>query len=116
MARTQLRSSTPPADPEREERIRVRAYLLWEADGRPHGRDIEHWERACELTGTAENAGGLQADPPTEPARPRQGAVRKTAAKAAAGKTPDHPANQDKTATNPPPKRAARPKPQKPAS
>ena len=31
---------------EREERIRQRAYLLWEADGCPHGRDQEFWERA----------------------------------------------------------------------
>ncbi len=29
-----------------EEDIRVRAYHLWEADGRPHGRDLEFWERA----------------------------------------------------------------------
>lgn len=26
--------------------IRVRSYLLWEAAGRPHGRDREFWLRA----------------------------------------------------------------------
>ena len=26
--------------------IRERAYHLWEAEGRPHGREAEHWERA----------------------------------------------------------------------
>lgn len=33
-----------------EERIRQRAYQLWEASGRPPGRDQEYWHRACELT------------------------------------------------------------------
>ncbi len=25
--------------------IRQRAYFLWEDEGRPHGREIEHWHR-----------------------------------------------------------------------
>jgi Protein of unknown function (DUF2934) len=29
-----------------EDAIRRRAYALWEADGRPHGRDDEYWHRA----------------------------------------------------------------------
>ena len=35
-------------DQDREERITVRAHQLWEAEGRPHGRDGEHWHRAEE--------------------------------------------------------------------
>jgi hypothetical protein len=31
---------------EREERIRVRAYQLWETAGRPEGQQQEHWEQA----------------------------------------------------------------------
>jgi hypothetical protein len=31
---------------DREKTIRDRAYHLWEAEGRPHGREAEHWERA----------------------------------------------------------------------
>jgi hypothetical protein len=31
---------------ETEDHIRVRAYHLWEANGRPEGRDLEFWERA----------------------------------------------------------------------
>lgn len=27
-------------------RIRARAYALWEREGRPEGRHIEHWEQA----------------------------------------------------------------------
>ena len=29
-----------------EEAIRERAYDIWEREGRPHGRDFEHWVRA----------------------------------------------------------------------
>ena len=31
---------------ERQEWISKRAYALWEADGRQHGKDSEHWELA----------------------------------------------------------------------
>ena len=34
------------SEEQREERIRKRAYGLWEADGRPDGRESEFWERA----------------------------------------------------------------------
>ncbi len=33
-------------DPAVEERIRARAYEIWEEEGRPAGRDVEHWIRA----------------------------------------------------------------------
>jgi hypothetical protein len=37
-----------------EHRIRERAYFLWEREGRPSGRAVEFWERACrEETGRA---------------------------------------------------------------
>jgi hypothetical protein len=42
-------------DKDHEERIRVRAYHLWLADGCPHGRDLEYWERAKELQAIADN-------------------------------------------------------------
>jgi len=29
-----------------EERIRERAYGIWIAEGRPHGRELAHWQRA----------------------------------------------------------------------
>lgn len=31
---------------ERHEQIRQRAHAIWEQEGRPHGREQEHWERA----------------------------------------------------------------------
>jgi hypothetical protein len=55
--------------PEREQRIRERAYHLWQADGCPHHRDKEYWERARELIGIEESAGsGLLPNPETHPA------------------------------------------------
>ena len=33
------------AEPE-EHRIRLRAYEIWEEQGRPKGRDVDHWTRA----------------------------------------------------------------------
>ena len=29
-----------------EEAIRERAYAIWEEEGRPHGKDLDHWHRA----------------------------------------------------------------------
>ena len=31
-----------------EERVRRRAYILWERAGRPEGRSDEFWEKACD--------------------------------------------------------------------
>jgi hypothetical protein len=52
-----------------EDRIRERAYHLWEANGRPPGRDQEFWHQACELV-----AGGD--DEPQSAARQRRPAKR----------------------------------------
>ena len=46
----------PKTDPAREQRVRERAYHLWEADGKPHGRDMEYWERARELIAIEDSA------------------------------------------------------------
>jgi biotin carboxyl carrier protein len=31
---------------QRDEKIRLRAYQIWEQEGRPEGKDIDHWHRA----------------------------------------------------------------------
>lgn len=37
-----------------DEQIRRRAHEIWEREGRLHGRDAEHWQRACqEIEGEA---------------------------------------------------------------
>jgi hypothetical protein len=63
--RARLQPFSAPEDTERvqmsetdqttEERIRVRAYHLWLADGCPEGREMEFWERAKELQGIIDN-------------------------------------------------------------
>lgn len=63
-------------DADYEHRVRERAYHLWEADGRPHGRDLEFWERARELIGMEESAGaGLLPNPQAHPDAPAQTGV-----------------------------------------
>ena len=54
-------------------RTAARAYALWESEGRPHGRDAEHWLRA-------ERELAADADPTPGPA--------KRPARKAAGKSP----------------------------
>ena len=57
------------------ERIRQRAYSLWERDGRPHGRQIDHWLQAeRELAEPARRPKAAKAATPTKTDRraPRQ--------------------------------------------
>jgi Protein of unknown function (DUF2934) len=68
-----LRLRRSPAEKERhvssaentstpEEMIKTRAYAIWEDEGRPDGKHLEHWRRASEeMSGAA---------PPTAPADP----------------------------------------------
>src|SRR5437763_1846772 len=47
------------ADRDLESRIRQRAHQIWEEEGRPEGRDREHWVRASrEVMGTDVGAAG----------------------------------------------------------
>ncbi len=43
-------------DPD-DERIRRKAHELWEADGRPHGRDQDHWIQAREIIAIEDSQG-----------------------------------------------------------
>lgn len=39
---------------EREDKVRQRAYEIWQAEGKPHGQAKDHWERAArEIDGQA---------------------------------------------------------------
>ena len=117
MARKPDRStpSNPLADdPEREQRVRERAYLLWEADGMPHGHDVEYWERARELIGMEESAGsGLLPNPSTTPDSPRETGIEEAELQENLGEFPGRLADQGEVATTPAPKRKSRAKPKK---
>src|ERR1700712_5329240 len=69
-------SDNPLVDtPEREERIRQVAFQLWEADGRPDGRDTEFWEGASILVRMEESAGAAQLPNPATQHEPIPGVV-----------------------------------------
>jgi len=53
----------------REERIKAKAHELWEADGKPEGRDREHWEQAAKLVEEEERVGARAENHP-DAARP----------------------------------------------
>ena len=40
-----------------QERIAAKAHELWEAEGRPHGRDQEHWDAAKEIVALRDSMG-----------------------------------------------------------
>jgi hypothetical protein len=67
-------------DARRDQRIRERAYHLWKADGEPHGRDADYWERARELIGMEDSAGSGQIDPVADEARRIDGQIVEEAA------------------------------------
>jgi hypothetical protein len=62
---------------DREERIKQRAYALWQSEGHGHGRHEDHWHRA-EREIAAEEAGPRKA--PRRASRPRTAAAGKSAA------------------------------------
>jgi hypothetical protein len=57
---------------DREQKIRERAHVLWEAEGRPEGREHDHW-REAERQVVAEEAGEGQPQAPDEAAVGSQG-------------------------------------------
>lgn len=99
-------------DPGREQRVRERAYHLWEADGKPHGRDTEFWERARELIGMEESAGaGQLPNPQKHPDVPAQTGIEEADIQQNLGEFPGRFTDQgDVQPTPSPKKRAAAPK------
>src|SRR5579871_3950120 len=53
--------SDNPLDPSPDfmQRVRERAYLMWEREGSPEGRADEYWERAWELESMAAHPGAM---------------------------------------------------------
>lgn len=50
-----------------EEKIKIRAYLLWEQEGCPEGKHLDHWEAAeKELSKESETSAPDLQIPPTE--------------------------------------------------
>ena len=91
---------------DREDRIRQRAYRIWEDEGCPDGRDREHWDRAereiddkpaeapySDGTGAEKPATNIESPKPisertARPAGSRESRGRRTAGAAAGGSGP----------------------------
>jgi hypothetical protein len=98
---------------DKEHRVRVRAYHLWETEGRPDGREAEFWHRAAELD-HLESTAGQDAPPLPQPtAEPAAAAaVKKPRAKAQPASKAKPSATEAAPAKATPPKRAGAPAPQ----
>ncbi|HUB13075.1 MAG TPA: DUF2934 domain-containing protein [Acetobacteraceae bacterium] len=91
-------------NPDREQRVRERAYHLWEADGKPHGRDVEYWQRARELVAIEDNGDAGRLPNPQY----RADSIRETSVEAAEiqenlGDFPDRFADQGEVQPTPAP-------------
>ncbi len=63
-----------------QELVRNRAYALWESEGRPLGRDAEHWRMSEDATRAEINAA---AAPKSASAKPKAPARKKAPARQA---------------------------------
>jgi hypothetical protein len=94
--------------PDRDDRIRRRAHEIWEREGRPHGKDAEHWEQAqreVDAEASAEIAAATAGS--TRPKSPRAGGKQPGVAsgKSGTGKAPSGPARPAKSSAAKPPDR-----------
>lgn len=76
-----------------EQQVRERAYLIWEREGRPSGRDHEHWTmaereiRAEEKAPPAESPPAAKAAPVKRAASAAKRPMAKSARRQTSGKT-----------------------------
>ena len=84
----------------RTEWISKRAYMIWEAAGRPHGRDSEHWEQAVREREEFEQVALAGDDKPTNMKKPLIELSKKAQAKSD-GET-DKPKKKAETAVEKP--------------
>ncbi|WP_431470200.1 DUF2934 domain-containing protein [Sphingosinithalassobacter sp. LHW66-3] len=57
-----------------EQRIRERAYEIWQEEGRPEGREEEHWQKAASEFGEARET-------PSKPSAKAAGSAKRTTTK-----------------------------------
>jgi phosphotransferase system glucose/maltose/N-acetylglucosamine-specific IIC component len=105
-------------DHDHQERIKQRAHEIWESEGRPEGRDADHWSQAEQelnsQTGEGDQTGGGDQSSGVQPAGGQESgsgsgragkSTRKNqsqpgAAEAMAGKTPKKTRKSAKTAAS----------------
>jgi hypothetical protein len=62
-----------------KEEIQSIAYRLWEEEGRPQGRDAQHWQAAEAMWRDQhkQESQAVQSDLPKQPAKPRKRTAKK---------------------------------------
>jgi hypothetical protein len=102
-----------PESNQREQKVRERAYKIWESEGRPGGQHQEHWHRARRELDEAEDTAPSNADETPETLAP---VTDETPAGAEATETPvDAPAPAESAAAAAPAaKRPRKPRTVKP--
>jgi hypothetical protein len=46
IGRSHMAEEDPAVHRDYHEKVKTRAHEIWESEGRPHGRDREHWQQA----------------------------------------------------------------------
>ncbi|MBB3406685.1 hypothetical protein FHT87_000585 [Rhizobium sp. BK316] len=82
-----------------EDRLRQRAYEIWEQEGRPHGEDMKHWLQAFQEIAASTETGG---QPVKKPRSKKAGEADVAPKVKAAGKSKG--GAQSVPTTAPPPK------------
>src|SRR5205085_11943614 len=75
---------------DREERIKQRAYELWQSEGHGHGRHEDHWHRAEREIAAEEGGPGRTPSRPSrsgKAATPKSAAARAARSRSASGET-----------------------------
>jgi hypothetical protein len=73
LRRTKAMEPNMVDDTELQDRIHAKAYQLWEEEGRPDGREMDHWDKARILVAIEEDRTSLI---PVAPARLEEGALQ----------------------------------------
>ena len=83
-------------DHDRDQRVRARAHAIWEREGRPEGRETEHWQLASEEIDREDGGSGHRALPETrEPDLIGTGLTTEDGMSGiAAGLVPEHPSRR----------------------
>ena len=79
-----------PAAVTLEDRIRERAYHIWEANGRPSGRADEFWHEACEAIAAAAQPRAKAASRRSKQEQSRPRPARPKVTRGARDETPRH--------------------------
>jgi hypothetical protein len=62
-----------------QDEIRELAHRLWEEDGRPKGKDLEHWTKATAMLESGQSAGNAPAKTRAKAPAAKSPAARRTA-------------------------------------